>query len=95
MLLLVCFVADVKGSCSSSASCPLHASDSIYTCWIKSISQFWNFAGSKFAFPGKGLYTLAKISKDTSNCCYDLEVQAFMCEVLRGGVPVSICPHRE
>lgn len=32
---------------------------------------------------------MLKVSKDESNCCYELEVQAFMCEVLRDGEAVS------
>lgn len=65
------------------------ASDSPAFCSITSAASFWNFAGDKRAFPGLGLYTLAKISKDVSNCCYDIEVQAFMCPYKRGGTPVS------
>jgi hypothetical protein len=44
--------------------------------------------GFPIAMPGKGLYTILKVSKDESNCCYDLEVQGFMCEVMRNKTAV-------
>ena len=35
-------------------------------------------------------YTLTKVSKETSSCCYNLEVQAFFCHpVTSGGAPSS------
>jgi hypothetical protein len=89
LLILWGIVPGVHGYCSSSATCPLHASDNPAYCTIHSAASFWNFAGDRRSFPGLGLYTLAKISKDVSNCCYDIEVQAFMCEYKRGGTPVS------
>ena len=58
---------------------------------MKGYSHFWGFNASpfyKFDFPGKGLYTFVKTQKDVSDCCYNLEVQGFMCNVLKGGIPV-------
>ena len=52
-------------------------------CHLKGYSHFWGFDTSpayKFDFPGKGLYTFAKTDS--------LEVQGFMCDVLKGGTPV-------
>ena len=45
--------------------------------------------GFPIAMPGRGLYKIAKVSKDESNCCYDLEVQGFMCEVMKNKTAVS------
>jgi hypothetical protein len=74
------------------------------TCSMKQYGQTWGlrtmYAGTKLsgkqlsdggfpiAMPGKGLYTILKVSKDESNCCYDLEVQGFMCEVMRNKTAV-------
>ena len=44
--------------------------------------------GFPIAMPGKGLYKILKVSKDESNCCYDLEVQGFMCEVMKNKTAV-------
>ena len=52
-------------------------------CHLKGYSHFWGFDTSpryKFDFPGKGLYTFVKTDS--------LEVQGFMCDVLKGGTPV-------
>jgi hypothetical protein len=94
LLLLLCNLASVvRGtSCSSSPTCLAHAGDENKQCFVKGYSHFWGFDTSpffKFAFPSKGLYTFVKTQKDTSDCCYDLEVQGFMCHVLREGSPVS------
>ena len=74
------------------------------TCSMKQYGQTWGlstmYAGTKLsgkqsrdggfpiAMPGKGLYKILKVSKDESNCCYDLEVQGFMCEVMRNKTAV-------
>lgn len=56
---------------------------------MKGVPHVWNFKGEKMLFPAKGLYTLAKVKRDLSSCAsYEIEVQAFMCHVLRGGNPV-------
>lgn len=92
-LLLLCELATVtRGTrCSSSPTCPAHASDANKQCFLKGYSHFWGFDASpfmKFDFPGKGLYTFVKTQKDVSDCCYDVEVQGFMCHVLKDGSPV-------
>ena len=96
LLLLAAYATSAHAaSCSSSTTCPLHAIDAKATCWIKSLAQMWNYGGvggDDFSFPGKGLFTIAKISKDVSNCCHDLKVQAFMSQVLRNGNAVR-APH--
>ena len=56
-------------------------------CHLKGYSHFWGFDTSpryKFDFPGKGLYTFVKTETDS------LEVQGFMCDVLKGGTPVRV-----
>ena len=74
------------------------------TCSMKQYGQTWGlstmYAGTRLsgkqsrdggfpiAMPGKGLYKILKVSKDESNCCYDLEVQGFMCEVMRNKTAV-------
>ena len=77
----------------------LHVGGATSTCQLKGYNKaFAFFDGTRFQgkwqaafqFPSKGLYTLAKITKDETDCCIDLEVQAFMCEVLQGGSPVSL-----
>ena len=102
LLLLLCDLATVaRGQrCSSSPTCPAHASDTHKECFVKGYSHFWGFDTSpffKFDFPGKGVYTFAKTQKDESDCCYDLEVQGFMCHVVAadGTTPVRAlhaCP---
>lgn len=91
--LLFGLIANADGtSCSSSPTCPAHASDAMKTCFAKGYSHFWGFDTSpffKFPLPGKGLYTLAKTQKDVNDCCYDLEIQGFFCDVLRSGDSVS------
>ena len=90
VLLLLCDLANVVSgsSCSSSASCPAHESEDTKTCYLKGYSHFWGFDTSsffKFDFPGKGMYTFVKSQKDTTDCCFDVEIQGFMCDVLKGG----------
>ena len=89
LVLLSLFVATAIGSCASSNACPLHASDGLKQWYFKSINQMWtpNTAGPVH-MPSEGLYSFAKVSKDESNCCYELNVQAFLCEAQRGGVKV-------
>ena len=61
------------------------------TCFLKGYSHFWGFDASpfsKFDFPAKGLYTFAKVQKDTSDCCGDLEIEGFMCDILKNNTPV-------
>lgn len=91
LLVLPClFVPGVASQCSSAPTCSLHASDSMDICWLKNFADAWAFdGGASVVFPGRGLYQMLKVSKDESNCCYELEVQAFMCEVLRDGEAVS------
>ena len=96
MLLLLCDSATVvKGQrCSSSPTCPAHVfgpRPAHKECFLKGYSHFWGFDTSpyyKFPFPSKGLYTFAKVQKDTSDCCFGLEVQGFLCPILRGGSTV-------
>ena len=91
-LLLLCGMADVAmgQSCSSSSTCPEHANDKELSCFLKAVNNMWGFSQVKnMNFPGIGLYTLAKVSKDSSNCCYDLEVQAFLCNAERSGTRVN------
>ena len=93
LVALFDLVAVTTGSCSASPMCPLHAGESTATCWLKGSSGFWTYVGTQSRyneFPGLGQYTFLKVSKDVSNCCYELEVQGFMCQVLRGGQPVSL-----
>ena len=53
----------------------------------------WGFSSVKnMNFPSIGLYTLAKVSKDTSTCCYDLEIQAFLGNAVRNGNRVRSQP---
>ena len=60
------------------------------TCWLKNFAQTWAFdGGGTVVFPGTGLYQILKVAKDENNCCYELDVQAFMCQVLRDGTAVS------
>ena len=102
LVLLSMFVTVASGGCASSNTCPLHASDSLKSCYFKSINQMWtpNAAGPVH-MPGEGLYSFAKVSKDESNCCYDLNVQAYMCEAQRRNgdkvifvAPLGRCPQR-
>ena len=99
VLLNLIFVPQAIGQCSSGPTCPLHntAGSATSTCKILGYSKAFAFGlpnsgkwRKAYQFPSKGLYTLAKISKDETNCCVDLEVQAFMCQVLRSGTPVSL-----
>ena len=93
LVALFDLVAVTTGSCSASPTCPLHAGESTATCWLKGSSNFYNFGGTQSRyneFPGLGQFTFAKVSKDVSNCCYELEVQGFMCQVLRQGQPVGL-----
>ena len=84
LLLLNGLIGTVSGGCASSNTCPLHASDSLKECYFKSINQMWTpNTAEPVHMPGEGLYSFAKVSKDESNCCYDLNVQAYMCEAQR------------
>ena len=77
-------------SCSSSSTCPEHANNKELSCFLKGVNNMWGYSQvANMNFPGIGLYTLAKVSKDSSNCCYDLEVQAFLCNAERSGTRVN------
>ena len=82
--------------CSSAPTCSALSTQSglaSKTCWMKQYAQMWDFdGGSPVAMPGKGLYTILKVAKDESNCCYDLEVQGFMCEVMKNKTAVRASP---
>ena len=90
-LLLLSFLAAASGTrCTSSPTCPLYASNKLHQCFLKSINHMWTWNSNyKMNFPGKGLYTLAKISKSESDCCYDIHVQGFMCHAQRNGTEVD------
>ena len=93
--LLLCGMAAVAraSSCSSSSTCPAHEDNRDIGCLFKGINNMWGFSSLKnMNFPGIGLYTLARVSKDTSDCCYDLEVQAFLGNAMRGGNRVRSQP---
>lgn len=98
MLLALCDLATVvrAARCSSSPTCPAYDTEASNQCFVKGYSHFWGFNASpfyKFDFPGKGLYTFVKTEKDVSSCCHKLEVQGFMCHVLKGGSPVRAHMH--
>ena len=93
IFLLLLFCDSARSDCllRSDATCPLAESDPTETCFLKGYSHFWGFDASpfsKFDFPAKGLYTFAKVQKDTSDCCGDLEIEGFMCDILKNNTPV-------
>ena len=92
IVLLLLFCDSARSDClRSDSTCPVAASDPTKTCFLKGYSHFWGFdtsAFSKFDFPAKGLYTFAKVQKDTSDCCGDLEIEGFMCDILKNNAPV-------
>lgn len=70
-------------SCSSAPTCPAHAGDRLLQCSMPGSPVVRNWLGHRmYSFMGNGLYTLGKISKDETNCCYDVEVQAFLIPIL-------------
>ena len=86
--------------CSSAPTCSAHSTQSglaLKKCSLKSLNSIWPDHGDFDAvfpvtMPGRGLYTILKVSKDESNCCYDLEVQGFMCEVMKNKTAVRASP---
>ena len=83
ILVLGALVPAARASCSSSATCPAHALDRLQTCYMPGSPMVSNWQGQRlWSFMGNGLYTIGKISKDETNCCYDVEVQAFLIPIL-------------
>ena len=77
--------------CASAPTCPAYPWSDLTSsmCSMKQFGHMRNFkGGSPTALPGRGLYRIWKVSKDESNCCYDLEVQGFMCEVMKNKTAV-------
>ena len=90
IVLLGCIAAASGTRCSSSPTCPLYANDRLVKCSMEGINAFWGYKhGHRMNFPGKGLYTLARISKNEAQCCYDMHVQAFLCNAMRNGTEVD------
>ena len=91
--LLCLFVPRAQAQqCSSAPTCPSYSAQSglaSSTCSLKQFNHMLDFDGGfPVAMPGRGLYRIWKVSKDESNCCYDLEVQGFMCEVMKNKTAV-------
>ena len=85
--------------CASAPTCPAYswqsglASARAGTCWLKNFNHMMDFDGLfPVAMPGRGLYRILKVSKDESNCCYDLEVHGFSCEVMQNKTAVRASP---
>ena len=91
ILLYLFFPAALANQCSLAPTCSayeLHSGSSA-KCTMKHFGHTKSFnGGGPVQMPGKGLYKVLKVSKDESNCCFDLEVQGFMCEVLKNGTAV-------
>ena len=82
--------------CSSAPTCPSYSAQSglaLSTCRLTQYNSMVDFGGGyPVAMPGRGLYRIFKVSKDESNCCYDLEVHGFMCEVMKNKTAVRASP---
>ena len=94
--------------CASAPTCPEYSWQSGLasgTCTLKQYGTMMNFEANVLMatttgwrrkqptiLPGRGLYRIWKVSKDESNCCYDLEVQGFMCEVMKNKTAVRASP---
>ena len=82
--------------CSSAPTCPAYSWQSGLAsskCSLTGLNQMRDFDGIfPVAMPGRGLYRILKVSKDESNCCYDLEVHGFMCEVMNNKTAVRASP---
>ena len=85
--------APTPWTCARNPTCPLHSHNfprHSRGCQLTKLASMYDFNGNPpITFPGVGLYTMMKIDKEEDNCCYKLEIQVFMCHVLRNGVPVS------
>ena len=83
----------LANQCSSAPTCPAYAPQDgpLANAWcsMRGFGLTWGMnSNGRVQMPGKGLYKIFKVSKDESNCCFDLEVQGFMCEVLKNGTAV-------
>ena len=82
--------------CSSAPTCPAYSWQSGLAsskCSLTGENLMMDFDGIfPVAMPGRGLYRILKVSKDESNCCYDLEVHGFMCEVINNKTAVRASP---
>ena len=95
--LLCLFVPRAQAQqCSSAPTCPSYSAQSGLAsskCSLKQFNHMMDFDGVfPVAMPGRGLYRILKVSKDESNCCYDLEVHGFMCEVMQNTTAVRAAP---
>ena len=84
VLLNLIFVPQAIGQCSSGPSCPLHTGGATSTCKLIGYNKGWAFkdgtrfqgkSQEAFQFPSKGLYTLAKITKDLLYHFHDLPTE--------------------
>ena len=94
VLMFGALVPAARASCSSAPTCPAHVDDRLQTCYMPGSPMVSNWQGHRmWSFMGNGLYTIGKISKDETNCCYDVEVQAFLIPILSrdGTTRVSAC----
>ena len=93
ILLYLFFPGALANQCSSAPTCPAYAPQDgpLANAWcsMRGFGLTWGMnSNGRVQMPGKGLYKIFKVSKDESNCCFDLEVQGFMCEVLKNGTAV-------
>jgi len=98
LLALLCLFAPraLAQQCSSAPTCPSYSAQSglaLSTCRLTQYNSMMDFDGGyPVAMPGRGVYRIFKVSKDESNCCYDLEVHGFMCEVMKNKTAVRASP---
>ena len=94
ILLLSDFVALSSSGCLSSPTCSINASELQGLCYFKPYNRIWlpsqRPAVARVELPSVGLYSLAKVLKDESDCCFDLSVQVLFCEPMRGGTRVRL-----
>ena len=94
VLLLSDFVALSSSGCLSSPTCSIHASELQGLCYFKPYNRIWlpsqRPAVARVELPSVGLYSLAKVLKDESDCCFDLSVQVLFCVPMRGGTRVRL-----